>query len=288
MKKLAFFCSALAILLLASCSGKNSSEYKALQAQKDSLELANAKTTADMDELLGLLNEVEDNFQSIKSAENYLQVQSASGGDMTPSTRERIQSDMQLITETLKKNKDKIAELEKKLNNSSFQSKQLQGTLENLRNQLSEKTMALVNLQEELAARDQKIEALSGEVAVLSTDVQGLRAETNAQQETIKKQDTELNTVYYCFGTSKELKAQKIVVDGQLGTDFNRDYFIRIKDARKFGEVSVYAKKAKLISKHPEGSYEVTKDSAGNIVYKITDTKNFWSLTKYLVIQVNV
>ncbi len=288
MKKLAFFCSALVIILLASCSGKNSSEYKALQAQKDSLELASARTTAEMDELLNLLNEVEDNFQSIKSAENYLQVQSASSGDLAPSTRERIQSDMQLITETLKKNKDKISDLEKKLKNSSVQSKQLQNTLENLRNQLSEKTMALVSLQEELAARDQKIEALSSQVAVLATDVQGLRAETNSQQETIKQQDTELNTVYYCFGTAKELKTQKILVDGELGSNFNRDYFIRIKDARKFGEVPVYAKKAKLISKHPAGSYEETKDSSGNIIYKITDTKNFWSLTKYLVIQVNV
>jgi DNA repair exonuclease SbcCD ATPase subunit len=234
------------------------------------------------------LNEVEDNFQSIKSAENYLQVQSSSAGDMTPSTRERIQNDIQLITKTLKTNKDKITELEKKLNNSAFHSKQLQNTLENLRNQLSEKTMALVNLQEELATRDQKIEALSTEVAGLSVDVQNLRAETNAQQETIKKQDTELNTVYYCFGTTKELKAQKILVDGELGTNFNRDYFIKIKDARSLEEIPVYAKKAKLISKHPEGSYEETKDASGNIVYKITDSKNFWSLTKYLVIRVNV
>ena len=288
MKKLAFFCSAAVIILLASCSGKNSSEYKNLEAQKDSLELANAKTVAEMDELLSLLNEVEDNFQSIKSAENYLQVQSSSRGDMPPSTRERIQNDMQLITETLKKNKDKIAELEKKLNSSSFQSNQLKNTLENLRNQLSEKTMALVSMQEELAVRDQKIEALSSEVAVLSTDVQGLRAETNAQQETIKQQDAEINTVYYCFGTAKELRTQKILENGQLGSNFNRDYFIRIKDARKFNEVPVYAKKAKLISKHPEGSYETTKDNAGNVVYRIIDTKNFWSLTKYLVIQVNV
>ncbi|MDR3060957.1 MAG: hypothetical protein LBU57_02445 [Dysgonamonadaceae bacterium] len=287
MKQLVFFCSVLVILLLASCSGKNSAEYKALQAEKDSLELANAKTAAEMDEVLSLLNEVEDNFQSIKSAENYLQVQSSTSGDMPPSTRERIQSDMQLITETLKKNKDKISELEKKLNNSSIQSKQLQNTLENLRNQLSEKTMALVNMQEELALRDQKIEELSGAVAVLSTDVQGLRAENNVQQETIKQQATELSTVYYCFGTSKELKAQKILTDGQLGTDFNRDYFIRIKDSKKLQEVPVYAKKAKLISKHPEDSYETIKDNTGNIVYKITDTKNFWSLTKYLVIQVN-
>ncbi len=287
MKKLAFFGSLAAILLLASCSGKNSSEYKALQAQNDSLQLVQSKATAEMDEMLGLLNEVEDNFKSIKAAENYLQVQTSTTGDMPPSTRERIKSDMQLITETLQKNKDKITELEKKLKGSTVQSAQLKSTLENLRNELSEKTMALVSMQNELAVRDQKIDELSEKVSVLSTDVQGLRAETNSQQETIKKQTTELNTVYYCFGTSKELKAQKILVDGELGTNFNRDYFIRIKDARKLTEIPVYAKKSQLVTKHPAGSYEITKDEAGNAIYKITDSKNFWSLSKYLVIQVH-
>ncbi len=286
MRKLVFFCSVIA-LLLASCSGKNSSEYKALLAQNDSLTLASAQTTAELDEMLSLLNEVEDNFKSIKSAENYLMVQSSTSGELTPSTRERIQSDMQLITETLKKNKEQIAELEKKLKNSSIKSTQLQNTLENLRNELSQKTMALVSLQNELSLRDQKIEELNESVSLLSTDVQSLRAETYSQQETIKQQSTALSTVYYCFGTSKELKEQKILVNGQLGTNFNRDYFIRIKDSKTLKEVPVYAKKAKLITKHPENSYEMIKDESGNVVYKIKDVPNFWSLSKFLVIQVN-
>lgn len=47
-------------------------------------------------------------------------------------------------------------------------------------------------------------------------------------------------------------------------------------------------KKGKLISKHPDGSYEFGKDSNGQAELRILDPKNFWSLTKYLVVQVNV
>ncbi len=286
MKKLVLVCSVMA-LLVASC-GKNSSEYKTLQAERDSLALANTKATSELEEVLSLLNDVEDNFQSIKAAENYLSVQSSASGELTPSTREKIKSDMEFITQTLTKNKEQIANLEKKLKSSGIQSVQLQKSLESLRNQLSEKTMALVAMQDELASRDQKINELSESVTVLSSDVQTLRAQTNAQQETISKQQTELSTVYWCYGTSKELKKQNILVDGQLGSELNRDYFIKAKDASKLKEIELKAKKGQLVTKHPEGSYEFAKDANGQIVLKILDTKNFWSLSKYLVVLVNV
>ena len=76
MKKVIVFCAVLAVLF-TSCV-KNSSEYKALQAKNDSLVLANARADAEIDQFMALLNEVEENFQSIKIAENYLSMQSSS------------------------------------------------------------------------------------------------------------------------------------------------------------------------------------------------------------------
>lgn len=286
MKKIILICSVVA-LCMASCV-KTSSEYKSLQAQNDSLALANAQAAGELDEILTLLNEVEDNFKSIKSAENYLAVQSNTPGELTPSTRERIHSDMKFITETLDKNRQQIAELEKKLNGSSLKSSQLQTTLNNLRTELDQKTMALVTLNEELERKNQQIAQLSEDVSTLSRDVQDLRVQSNAQQATIDQQQAEISTVYYCFGTTKELKAQKILDGDELGTNFNRDYFIRIKDYSKLTVVPLFAKRGKLVSKHPEGSYQFDKDANGQVELRILDPKNFWSLTKYLVVQVNV
>ncbi|MDR2087628.1 MAG: hypothetical protein LBP72_10745 [Dysgonamonadaceae bacterium] len=287
MKKVIFICTVVFASTMVSCV-KNSSEYKTLQAQKDSLALANAQNAAELEQILELLNEVEDNFNSIKTAENYLSVQSNTQGELTPSTKERIQNDMKFVTEVLDKNKQRIADLEKRLKKSNLQSSQLSVTLKKLQTELEEKTTALLALSDELAKKDQQIAELHTHVTNLSSDVQTLKTQTTEQKETIDRQQAALNTVYYCFGTSKELKEQKIVVNNQLGTNFDTNYFIRVKDFNQLNVVPLYAKKGKLISKHPEGSYEFGKDANGQVELRILHPKNFWSLTKYLVVQVNV
>ena len=72
----------------------------------------------------------------------------------------------------------------------------------------------------------------------------------------------------------------KVLQDG-----FNRDYFITI-DTREVTEIPLFSSKAKLQSNHPETSYEFTKDEDGNVTLKITNPEAFWSLSKFLVIEV--
>jgi len=288
MKKVVFFGFVAFALIFSSSCGKNSPEYKRLQAEKDSLALINARNATEMDEILSLLNEVEDNFSSIKAAENYLSVQSNSPSELAPSTKDRIRKDLKLITETLDTNRQKIAELENKLKNSSVQSTQLQQNLNRLRLELDQKTMALVALNEELERKNQQISELSANVSNLSKDVQELRVQSNEQQQTINQQQKELTTVFYCFGTYNELKKQKILVNDELGSNFNRDYFIRVPDFNKLHTIPLFAKKGSLISKHPDGSYEFVKGANNRVELHILDPANFWSLTKYLVVLVNV
>ena len=279
---------AFALIFSSSCV-KNSAEYKRLLAVKDSLVVVNAKNTAEMDEILSLLNEVEDNFQSIKSAENYLSVQSGNPGELALTTKERISSDMQLVNETLEKNRQKITELEDKVKTSSLQSTQLQQTVNKLRQELDQKTKALAALTEELERKDQQISELSANLNNLSKDVQDLKTKSSVQQATINKQKKEISTVYYCFGTSAELKRQKILANNdQLSANFNRDYFIRVGDFNQLETIQLQAKKGKLISKHPSGSYEFAKDANNRAELHILDPANFWSLTKYLVVLVSM
>ena len=274
-------------LILSSC-GKNSAEYKELKAQNDSLKLVHLQTTNELNEMFGVLNEVEDGFQNIKSAENYLTITSAKNDEMTPSTRDRIKNDMQLITQTLQENKNKISELETKFKNLGIQSTELKKTIERLRAEVADKTIALAALQKELAKKDEQIAALSENVSHLSTSVNNWKAHSQDQAETIKAQEKVIKTVYYCFGTDKELKDRNILVKGQLGTDFNKDYFITISDPETLTTIPLYAKKGKLVSKHPSGTYQFIKGLDGKVSLLINDTQKFWSLTKYLVIEVDV
>ncbi|MEG1544091.1 MAG: hypothetical protein RR382_06150 [Tannerellaceae bacterium] len=289
MKKVVLVCFCTA--LLASC-GQNSADYKLLKAENDSLRLENTKNTDDVNEMLATLNDVEADFQSIRDAENYLTVQQQAGGEFNQTKREQIKQNMQLITETLKKNKEQIAQLQDQLKKSGFKSAALKKTIDRLSSELDQKTTMIVSLQEDLAKKNIRIQELDDMVSSLNEDVEGLAATTAAQSEKISAQDKALNTAYYCFGTSKELKDQKILSGGglfakskALKTDFNKDYFISI-DIREVKDIPLFAGKAKLKSNHPDGSYELVKDVDGNLTLHISDPKSFWSLGKYLVIEV--
>ena len=278
MKKV-LIATTICTAMLASC-GQNSAEYKKLKAENDSLRIENTKSNAEMDEILGTLNDVEADIQSIRDAENYLNIQQQKG-DLNKSNREQIKENMQLISETLKKNKQQISELEEKLKKSGI-----------LSSELDQKANMIVTLQEDLAKKNVRIQELDEMVASLNEDVEDLSTTTAAQSEKLQEQDKQLHTAYYCFGTAKELKDQKILSGGGLfakskvlQSGFNKDYFISI-DIREVKEIPLFAGKAKLKSNHPEGSYEFVKDEDGNMTLKITDEKAFWSLGKYLVIEV--
>lgn len=289
MKKVLLACVCTA--MLASC-GQNSAEYKKLKAENDSLRIENARSTDEMNEILGTLNDVEADIQSIRDAENYLNIQQQTGGDLSKSNREQIKENMQLISETLKKNKQQISELQDKLKKSGIQSAALKKTIDRLSSELDQKATMIVALQEDLAKKNVRIQELDEMVSSLNEDVENLSTTAAAQSEKLNEQDKALHTAYYCFGTSKELKDQKILSGGGLfskskvlQSGFNKDYFISI-DIREVKEIPLFAGKAKLKSNHPEGSYEFIKDEDGNLTLKITDTKAFWSLGKYLVIEV--
>ena len=288
MKKVLVACVCTA--MLASC-GQQSAEYKRLQAENDSLRIENTKNTEELNEMLSTLNDIEADFQSIRDAENYLTIQQQTGGELNQSRREQIKQNMQLISETLKKNKEQISQLEEKLRKSGIQSAALRKTIDRLSSELDQKATMIVALQEDLAKKNVRIQELT-RCNRLNEDVEELATTTAAQSAKISEQDKALHTAYYCFGTAKELKEQKILSGGSLlakskvlQSGFNKDYFISI-DIREVKEIPLFASKAKLKSNHPEGSYEFVEDEDRNLTLKINDEKLFWSLGKYLVIEV--
>ena len=143
MKKLLLACTCAT--LLVSC-GQNSAEYKKLKAENDSLKIENTKATSEMNEILSTLNDVEADIQSIRDAENYLNLQQQTGGEFSKSNREQIKQNMQLISETLKKNKETISQLEDKLKKSGIQSAALRKTISRLSSELDQKATMIVAL----------------------------------------------------------------------------------------------------------------------------------------------
>jgi archaellum component FlaC len=271
-------------MMFACTNVKESKEYKELEAERDSLLQLSSSANEEVAEMMAVISEVEENFNKIREAEKYLSTESSQSGEMSQDTKTRINENFKMINEILQRNKAQLAELRSKYNSSNKQIALLKNTIERLNKEMEESAARVSELQSLLAERDSTI-------VKLSSDITALASEAEAQSATIQEQDKALHTAYYVFGTANELKEQKILSGGFLQPTkvmkdtFNKDYFIKI-DIRDVTEIPLYAKKAKLWSTHPEGTYEFVKGPDGNLTFHITDTQRFWSLTKFLVIEV--
>lgn len=289
MRKL--FLGCLALALLSSCNVKESSDYKKLQAERDSLLQVSNKDQGDISDLMSMIEEVNTNFDQIKEAEKYLTVQANSNGELSSDAKTKIKDNFQMINEILKKNREDINSLNQKLKNAGGQAGKLKQTVERLTAELEERSKAIVELRDALASRDAQIVSLTGTVQNLSSNVEELSTKNEEQNNKIKEQDKELNSAYYIFGTTKELKEAKVVSGGFISSpkilneSIDKSIFIKI-DIRKVTDIPVYAKKVKILSDHPKDSYEIIKDKNDQAVVKILDYKRFWSLGKFLIMQV--
>lgn len=272
--------------LIVSCTNvKESKEYKELQAQRDSLLQQSAGAQVEATEMMAVISEVEENFAKIREAEKYISTQSVNQGEMNKATRDKVNDNFNMINEILQRNKKQLDDLNRKYNGSNKEIASLKNTITRLNSEMKETANRLVEMQTLLGQKD-------AQITQLSQDIASLAVEAEQQSATIKDQDRSLNTAYYVFGTASELKDQKILSGGflqqtrVLQDTFNKDYFLKI-DVREVTEIPLYAAKAKLWSTHPEGTYEFVKGSDSKLTFQITDTQRFWSLTKYLIIEVN-
>jgi hypothetical protein len=171
------------------------------------------------------------------------------------------------------------------LKNSDIQLSGLQKTIERINAELNQKTLMIASLQEELANKNIQIQGLHEEL-------ENLAMTSSFQVQTISEQDKELHSAYYCYGTKRELREQHILTGSGLFSKskvlqepFNRDYFIQI-DLRDVTEIQLFTGKAKVHSNHPVNSYILSRDPNRNLTIVIVEPDLFWSLSRYLVIEV--
>jgi chromosome segregation ATPase len=286
MKKLLFL--SVCVALLASCG--NAGKNEALKAENDSLTATLASRDAELEEIMAIFNDVQEGFRLINEAENRVDLQSGSLEGATPA--QKIKEDIRFISEKLQSNREQIAKLEEQLKNSKHNSAQFKKAIANLNAELQAKAEQIETLQTELASKNIRIAELDDAVAGLTQNVADLIAENKVKSATVASQDKALNTAWFVFGTKSELKEQKIIESKFLqktkvlsDAEFNKDYFTQI-DIRTDKEIKLYSKNAELLTTHPAGSYELAKDAKEQLVLKITNPAQFWSVSRYLVILV--
>ena len=282
MKKILLFVACA--LGLSACNMTGGQQQDAMQQERDSLQRIINEKDMELDDILGVFNEVQEGIRRINEAEGRVTI--AEGNPESASSKSVIHENMEFIKEAMQQNRDMIAQLQEKLKNSSIKNTKMQKTIENLQAQIDAQSARIQELEASIAEKDALIESQGEAIAGLSNDVASLTEENRAKAEKVQQQDKELNSAWFVFGTKSELKEQKILDDGEvLRSNFNKEYFTKI-DIRIDKENKLYSSSAEILTNHPAGSYTLQRDAKKQYVLRITDPQTFWSTSKYLVILV--
>lgn len=276
-------CLTLCVAALASCT--NVKREKELASQNDSLTIALNEKNVALEQAMQAIANIQEGFRAINEAEGRVSIQSHSSEGITDA--DRLKEDILFIQQRMETNRRQIEALEKKLKAGGAEMAAMRKVLTNLQLELKEKIESIAALQNELARKNIRIAELDSAVVMLTGDVNTLQEITDVQQEVIEQQIDQLNTAWYVYGTSKELKEQNILNKGEVltSTEFNKNYFTQI-DIRDDQVFPLYAKHAKLLTTHPAGSYEFAKDEEKLLTLNVLDAEAFWSVSRYMVIQV--
>jgi uncharacterized coiled-coil protein SlyX len=286
MKKIIVFVFTAAVM--AGCQN-HKAELAQSGKQNDSLMALVSSKDAAISDFMNSFNEIENNLLAVTQKQNMVSSDATGTNELKTSTKERINQQISEINDLMDKNKQKIAALTKRLKGANGKVADLEKMIATLNDQMAEKN-------KELEGLNQQIAALNTTVNKLHTDVSDLTAQNETKEKTIEDQTKTMHTAYYTIGTSKQLKAEKVVnkKGGFLGlgkqpifrSDFNAEAFKTV-DISQTTTIPVSCKTAKLITTHPADSYKIEKEKNRVTAIVITNADKFWAASKYLVVQTN-
>ena len=291
MKAIKFYAAIAALVLITTSCVERSGKYKTVVAQRDSLALEKQALDSSYNQTIAFLNDIEIEFSEINQKEKQVKINLNSEGLRTDK-REFIGAQMKAIKEGIENNKAKIAELRSIAAKKGNANNLLTATIKRLQTQMNEKEAQIQSLIVELNQNKINISELNMTVTDQNKNITEQKNVLEQQKSTIKIQDTNINTVWYCVASSKELKEAKVLSGGGLfrskkvlDNEFNKTAFTQV-DLRTISSIPISSKKAKILSFHPKNSYTMVKDADKNVIIQITNPTKFWSVTKYLVVQI--
>ena len=285
----------LSAMLFAACGNDNKGQDNGITVE-DSLKAENQNLNA-------FLDIVSISMDSINGLEKSLFV----GRDGMPlSNKEQIKENLKMFKFTVDEQRARIEQLENQLaQKNDARSNKLRAIIESLKAELTEKDALIAKLQNELNQKNVDIANLNNEVnslnnhvgelnqhvSTLNTQVGDLNQENQKKDERIAEANKEIESLsvgYVKMGKKKELSNLGLLKGGLFSkkrldmSQVNNSLFqkINIKATTHF---SIPGKEAKLMTQHPASSYSIS-ESNGTSSLVITNPKQFWSTSHYLVI----
>jgi uncharacterized coiled-coil protein SlyX len=276
---------AVAVIAMGVLWWTSYNEKNKLAMQKDSLQ-------ANFERATSTINEIQTNLDSIEGG---LSGQLFTGGEMPQNASDRRTQIMNTITNMksqIAADKIRISDLEKRLANSQHKIKGMDELVAKLKASLAAKEQIVAELSGKLGMTQDSLKT----ERVLSKEEIAKRDKDIADKQTvIAAQEADMNTIFYAYGTRKELITSKIIstTGGLLGigkvtqlkksTDFDRyrTFNLKLVDGISFPATK---KGYSILSNQNSGSYKVEKVGANNVL-KVTN-KDLFRRNKILVIEI--
>ena len=281
MKKTLFTLAIAAVsILFAACNQKELNQLR--EENADLLEQVNAKD-AEVDSVFAALNAIEDNLAQVSSQYGAVQ-ELRRDGEGSTNVRGQIDEQITSIEKLLADNKAKLANLNNRLGAANKKNKELQEFVTKLEARIAEQEQQIAELNEELQNKNATIR-------VLNQNVADLTAANEEKDHAIAQKIAEANKAYYVVGSYKDLKSLGVI--DKVGVSKRRQQTTSSMETSVFIDrtqvttVTINAKKVKVVSKHPETSYQLVNDEENSKVVsylRIIDQEQFWKYTDYLVI----
>ncbi len=287
MKKILLLVAvALGGIMITSC---NNSEIEAMQRTNDSLQQVVDTKDGEIDALFEMLNQIEENLAVISAKYGKVQEMKRNNVESNGNMKGEINEQISSIESMLESNKKKISELNARISSLGKENTRLQEFVARLEERMASQESQIADLMREL-------EGSKVIIKNLNQDVSDLTASNKEKEAIIEQQTAEANRAYFIVGSFKDLSEAGIVnkSGGFIGigkrqstsTEMETSKFTMI-DKTKVTTITINLKKAKVISTHPESSYELVMDENDDKVVsylRILDPVKFWNQTRYLVI----
>lgn len=285
MKK--FFLAILILSSFISCkseseSGDNSGNttVKELENEIAQLKLDQQLKDSVINESLAFFNEIQSNLESIGLKKDEIRLKSGNK-ELENADKQWILEEIRHINYLREENARKVQHLNDQLKKSGLKIKELESMIENLVNEIKVRDEQIDRLKFEMDKMDQEYSKLFDAYQTVAFKVDDLTEQ--------------LNTVYYSYGTTKELLKNKVIEqkNGFIGIgktikiseNFNANYFAKI-DLTKDKELFIEGADIRIITDHPSSSYSIVPEGKNSKI-KIKNPYEFWKLSHYLVVVVD-
>jgi len=238
------------------------------------------------------INEIQSSLESLEQdLSGQLFTQKEIPGTSPEERRNRIISSIANMRDQIEADKKKIATLEKQLATSKSQLKGVQEIVNKLKASISEKEQIMDELQQRLGILNETLET---ERRTSAEEIQKREMTITEKEQQITQQSIEVNTIYYVYGTRKELMSKGIMdrKGGLLGIgkvstvkqNIPIEQFTSM-NLLETQQISFPATKKgySILTNHPATSYKVEKEGDQNIL-TILDATNFRK-QKFVVIE---